>query len=221
MSRFASLPSPLADLGPGVRATRCRTVLGALAVVLLFSTGCATVAPAVEGPRPAAWATSVPVAPGLPNLFRVNAVLYRSAQPSREGFTLLGQHASLANGDPPIRTVLSLRAYNDDAPHVPLSAGLRLEHVSFKTWHPENEDVVDFLRIVTTPEFQPVLVHCRHGSDRTGMMVAIYRIVVEGWTKAQATDEMVNGGYGFHPVWQNLVRYIDELDVEAIKRATG
>lgn len=194
-------------------------MLAALAAVLLFSAGCATVPPAVEGPRPAGWATPVAAAPGLPNLFRVNATLYRSAQPSREGFALLGQQPSLANGDPPIRTVLSLRAYKEDAPLVPASTGVRLEQVSFKTWHPENEDVLDFLRIVTTPELQPVLVHCRHGSDRTGMMVAIYRIVVDGWTKAQATEEMVNGGFGFHPVWHNLVRYIDELDVESIKRA--
>lgn len=130
---------------------------------------------------------------------------------------MLGQQPSLAVGDQPIRTVVSLRAFNDDAPFVPPSSGLHLEQISFKTWHPENEDVIEFLRIVTTPARQPVLVHCRHGSDRTGMMVAIYRIVVEGWTKAQATDEMVNGGYGFHPVWQNLVRYVDELDVDAIK----
>jgi len=195
---------------------RRKAPLAALAGLLLCSTGCA-VAPVAGGPRPAAWATPVASAPGLPNLFRVNAMLYRSAQPSREGFTLLGQRPSLADGDPPIRTVLSLRAYKDDAPMVPPAAGLHLEHVSFKTWHPENEDVLAFLRIVTTPEFQPVLVHCRHGSDRTGTMVAIYRIVVEGWTKEQATAEMVNGGYGYHPVWRNLVSYIDELDVEAIK----
>lgn len=196
--------------------TRHSNLLAALAALLLCSTGCA-VAPAAEGPRPSEWATPIAALPGLPNLFRVNATLYRSAQPSREGFALLGRQASIANGDPPIRTVLSLRAYKDDAPLVPAGAGLHLEHVSFKTWHPEDEDVLDFLRIVSKPEFQPVLVHCRHGSDRTGTMVAIYRIVVEGWTKAQATDEMVNGGYGYHPVWQNLVRYIDELDVEAIK----
>jgi hypothetical protein len=196
---------------------RCKATIAALVAVLLFSTGCATVAPAVETARPAAWASPVAAAPGLPNLFRVNATLYRSAQPAREGFTLLGQQASLANGDPPIRTVLSLRAYKDDAPLVPASAGLHLEQISFKTWHPEDEDVLEFLRAVTTPELQPVLVHCRHGSDRTGMMVAIYRIIIDGWTKAQAIDEMVNGGYGFHPVWRNLVRYIDTLDVDAIK----
>jgi protein tyrosine/serine phosphatase len=147
----------------------------------------------------------------------VNSSLYRSAQPSKEGFVFLGTQASLANADPPIKTVISLRAFNDDAPLVPASSGLRLEQIRFKTWHPEDEDVVKFLRIATTPALQPVLVHCQHGSDRTGTMVAIYRIAFEGWTKAQATDEMINGGFGFHPMWQNLLRYIEELDVNAIK----
>jgi hypothetical protein len=48
-------------------------------------------------------------------------------------------------------------------------------------------------------------------------MVAIYRIAFEGWTKAQATEKMTSGGFGFHPLWQNLIRYIEELDVSAIK----
>nr|HNI57084.1 protein-tyrosine-phosphatase [Elusimicrobiota bacterium] len=60
-------------------------------------------------------------------------------------------------------------------------------------------------------------VHCQHGSDRTGTMVAIYRIAVQGWSKESALDEMVNGGYGFHPLWKNLRRYIRNLDVAAVK----
>jgi protein tyrosine/serine phosphatase len=191
-------------------------------LLLLLSTsaiigGCAAAAPVEPGPRPANWAAPVVASPGLPNLHRVNAALYRSAQPSREGFVLLDANESLASGDPPIRTILSLRVYKDDSSLVAASSALRLEDISFKTWHPEDEDVVKFLRIATTPALQPVLVHCRHGSDRTGTMVAVYRIVVEGWTKAEASDEMIHGGYGFHPLWQNLLRYIETLDVDAIR----
>jgi len=153
----------------------------------------------------------------VPNLYRVDASLYRSAQPTRAGFLFLESRPNLVAGDPPIKTVVSLRAFSVDPSLVATSSQLRLEEISFKTWHPEDEDIVRFLRIATTPALQPVLVHCRHGSDRTGAMVAIYRIVVGGWTKAQATDEMINGGYGFHPVWQNLLRYIDALDVNAIR----
>ncbi len=179
--------------------------------------GCATVAPVTAGSRPASWATPVEANPGLSNLHRVNASLYRSAQPSREGFVFLDTRTSLANGDPPINTIVSLRAFNDDSSLVAVSSPLRFEEISFKTWHPEDEDVVKFLRIATTPALQPVLVHCQHGSDRTGTMVAIYRIVIEGWTKAEATNEMINGGFNFHPVWQNLLRYIEALDVEAVR----
>jgi protein tyrosine/serine phosphatase len=189
-------------------------LLGASALI----NGCVTTAPVTaHDARPAQWATPVAASPGLPNLHRVNATLYRSAQPSREGFVRLDSHLSLASGDPPIRTVVSLRTSRDDASLITKSSALRLEEISFKTWHPEDEDVVEFLRIVTTPALQPVLVHCRHGSDRTGTMVAVYRIVIEGWTKAEATDEMIHGGFGFHPLWQNLLRYIEALDVDAIR----
>ena len=198
----------------GVRGVQCKATIVALLGALILVGGCA-VAPPAAGPRPENWASPVP--PGLPNLYRVNSSLYRSAQPLKEGFAFLNTQPRLADTDRPIKTVVSLRAFHDDGALAPASTELRLEQIWFKTWHPENEDVVKFLRIATTPAFQPVLVHCQHGSDRTGTMVAIYRIAVEGWTKAQATDEMINGGFGFHPMWQNLLRYIEELDVEAIK----
>ena len=177
----------------------------------------AEAAVAVDRARPENWATPVAASKGLPNLNRVSPALYRSAQPTRNGFALLSSQPNLVKGDQPIRTVVSLRAFNDDGPKVASTSSLRLEQIRFKTWHPEDEDVVKFLRIATTPAMQPVLVHCLHGSDRTGTMVAIYRIAYEGWSKAQATEEMINGGFGFHPMWKNLLRYIDELDVNAIK----
>ena len=120
-------------------------------------------------------------------------------------------------GSTPIRTVLSLRAFHDDSSILPAAPPLRYEQIRFNTWHPENEDIVKFLRVATTPELQPVLVHCQHGSDRTGTMVALYRIVVQGWSKEAALIEMTQGGYGFHPMWQNLTLYVMQLDVESLK----
>jgi protein tyrosine/serine phosphatase len=71
---------------------------------------------------------------------------------------------------------------------------------------------------VSNPKRTPVLVHCLHGSDRTGTMCALYRIAIQGWSKEDALKEMVEGGYGFHGVFQNLLDYLDELDIDDIKR---
>lgn len=48
-------------------------------------------------------------------------------------------------------------------------------------------------------------------------MVAVYRVTYEGWSKAEAMAEMIGGGFGFHPVWKNLLRHIENPDVDAIK----
>lgn len=194
------------------RATLAAPYLCAAAILL---GGCAA-GPPPAGPRPDTWATPVAVS-DVPNLYRVNASLYRSAQPTHEGIAGIHAGTGLVTGDPPIRTIVSLRTFRDDASLDEGSTAVTFERIPAQSWHPEDEDVVRFLRIATDPARQPVLVHCRRGADRTGTMVAIYRVVVEGWTKADAIDEMTQGGYGFHPVWQNLIRYVEELDVEAIR----
>ncbi len=135
-------------------------------------------------------------------------MLYRSAQPTAEGWDSLEKLG--------IRTVLSLRAFHPDS--IPKRSGLSAKRISFKSWHPEEEDVVEFLRIVRDPANQPLLVHCQHGADRTGMMIAIERMVIEGWSREDAIREMVDGGYGFHAIWQNLIDYVEHVDVERLRR---
>ena len=158
--------------------------------------------------RPANWAQKVEVA-GVTNFYRVTPNLYRGAQPTREGIKQLRQLG--------IRTVVNLRAFHSDRDEV---AGTGLKSVRFETkpWHAEKEDVVGFLQVVTNTNNLPVFVHCQRGADRTGMMCAMYRIVVCGWTKPEAIDEMKNGGFDFNPAWHDLVSFIEKADIADLKR---
>ena len=63
-----------------------------------------------------------------------------------------------------------------------------------------------------------MLVHCWHGSDRTGIIVAAYRIIYENWSVAQAEAEFCRDEYGHHEFWyRNLVRLLRSTDWAAMK----
>ena len=119
-----------------------------------------------------------------------------------------------------VRTVINLRSLHSDRRRIG-SHPLDYEHINMKAWHAEDDDVVAFLKLVTDPAKQPVFVHCKHGADRTGLVVAAYRIVVQGWPKQDAIAEMTDGGFGHHSLWHNLVEYLEQLDVGRIKREAG
>lgn len=182
-----------------------KPLLGLL--LALVVTGNLTAAEPVTN-RPPAWAVRVEKT-GLPNFHKVSDTLYRGAQPDIEGFRQLK-----ALG---IKTVVNLRSFHSDRDEM---NGLRFgyEHIWFKAWHAEDKEIVRFLKIVTNTNNTPVFVHCQHGADRTGTMCAIYRIAVQGWTKDAAIQEMTDGGYGYHVVWKNLIEYLRQLDVAALKK---
>ena len=149
---------------------------------------------------------------GLPNLHKVSDALYRGAQPTEEGYAALK-----AMG---VKTVVCLRESrsNDDAVR---QAALEPIHISSDAWDLKPDEVAAFLKVATDPARQPVFVHCRHGADRTGTMCAAYRIAVQGWTKGEALLEMTRGGFGFHSNFENLVEFLENLDVDALCRQAG
>ncbi len=161
--------------------------------------------------RPVNWAVPLE-APPLENFHRVSKELYRGAQPTREGMKHLATMG--------IKTVVNLRLTGSDRDEL-RGTGLDYVHIDVNPFRMSDDDVIRFLRIVTEPARAPVFVHCRHGADRTGTMCAMYRIVVCGWSKADAINEMVNGGFGFHEEFRNLVKYIEEADIEHLKRQAG
>jgi len=161
--------------------------------------------------RPATWAQPAELE-GVPNLHKVSDTLYRSAQPTAEGMQNLEKMG--------VKTIVNLRSYHSDRDEIG-DTKLAYEHIYMKPWHPERKEIVRFLQIVTDAERAPVLVHCQHGADRTGTMCAIYRVAVQGWSTEEALREMREGGFGFHEVWANLPEWIEDLDIESIKKDAG
>ncbi len=79
-----------------------------------------------------------------------------------------------------------------------------------------DNNVIESLRIISISD-GPILIHCWHGSDRTGLISAMYLIVFQGWLKNEAIDELMHGGYGYHSIYKNIQKYIRKADIEAIK----
>lgn len=126
--------------------------------------------------------------PGIENLHKVNDQLYRSGQPSKEGFSSLDSIG--------IHTVISLRnRVKDDrrAKHTDLN----LERIRVNTWRMNETDIVAALNLIQSST-TPVLIHCLHGSDRTGVIIAAYRMVIEGWSKEKAIEAFLAAEYGYH-----------------------
>ncbi len=149
---------------------------------------------------------------GVGNFHKVSQDLYRGAQPTSEGMKNLEKMG--------IKTVFNLRSLHSDRDELS-GTNLGYEHLTMKTWHPEHREFIHFLKVLSDPNKTPVFVHCQRGSDRTGTMCAAYRVVIQGWTKQQALDEMTRGGFGFYPGWDDLTTYIENLDTEAVKKEAG
>jgi tyrosine-protein phosphatase SIW14 len=131
----------------------------------------------------------------LPNFHRVNERLFRGGQPKPGGFERLGQLG--------IKTVVNLRDDDDRENQEQLDvehAGLRYFNIPLgRLGRPEDKQIEQVLSIINNPENHPVFVHCAHGADRTGVVIAVYRISQEGWTGEQAKAEAKR--YGLKP-WQ-------------------
>lgn len=159
--------------------------------------------------RPAHWARPVTV-PGVENAYQVTADLYRSAQPPDKAFAELKKFG--------VRTVVNLRSEHSDRETV-LASGLNYVAIPSQASNVDEYAILLFLRTVSDPARGPYLVYCHHGADRTGLMIAVFRVVVQGWTKEEAVREMRLGGYGFHSIYTNIVRYLKKFDPDKFRRS--
>lgn len=158
---------------------------------------------AMDGFRPARWAQPVQLK-GVPNLHRITNQLYRSAQPSQAGMQQLEKLG--------IEISINFRSFHDDQDEI-RGTNLIERRFPIKTWRLKDQQIVLILKCIKENQDRVVLLHCQHGADRTGMISAFYRMIFQNWTKDEALREMVDGGYGYHTVWTNIIDRIEEMDV--------
>lgn len=118
--------------------------------------------------------------------------LCRGGQPTREEIDSLAQAS--------IKTVICLRwgAKTIAAERKAVEdAGMQFVSLPLYYWRlPVMTEIDEFLALLASEAARPIFVHCFHGSDRTGLMIAMYRITCEHWTFQDAYEEMKR--YGFH-----------------------
>ncbi|SJZ82319.1 Protein tyrosine/serine phosphatase [Chitinophaga eiseniae] len=143
------------------------------------------------------------------NLHQVSDSIFRSAQPDHEDFSTLRKYG--------VASVLNLRSRHSDSAAA-TNTGLHLFHVEMEAKQFTDKEVIAALRVLRDAP-KPVLVHCRHGSDRTGVVIAMYRVVMQHWSREEAIGEMERGGFGFHQQYTNIPEYIRQADIGNIKNA--
>jgi protein tyrosine/serine phosphatase len=80
-----------------------------------------------------------------------------------------------------------------------------------------------YLEIVADQSRRPVLVHCAAGAYRTGVAIALYRMLFEGWPSDDAMREMAYYGcriHGDEPLITHLRTTYESIPEDFVKRLT-
>lgn len=181
-----------------------------LSLILLSSvplSGCIKTAPLDVQQRPQDWGMQIS---GKHNFYQISNTLYRSEQPDDQLLAELQKHQ--------IGTVINLRSRDKDQENLGHTQ-LKLVHIPIHTWAMDREDLLKVMQQIQQAKNnnEKVLIHCYHGSDRTGASVAMYRIIFEHWSIEDALREMKHGGYGFHVIWQNIPKIFTPENIKWIR----
>ncbi len=141
--------------------------------------------------------------PGVPNFHQVNEHVFRGGQPANTAWNSL---ASLG-----IKVIVDLRPATEHPTESEAraveAAGMRYVNVPMKKLGtPFDEAIFKVLALIQSDSGDRVLVHCQRGSDRTGTVIACYRILHDHWENQKALQEA--RAYGMYSIERGMMRYI-------------
>ncbi|QXW65454.1 tyrosine-protein phosphatase [Streptobacillus moniliformis] len=145
------------------------------------------------------------------NMYKIDGGVYRSQQLESEDLSIINELG--------IKTIINLRFFNRDKDKkIFKETDLILINNPLKTWNITPKEVAQILYdIEKSKENGAVLFHCYHGSDRTGLISGMYRIIYQDYEIDEALLELVQGSYGFHKIWSNIPKMFNENTVTEIK----
>lgn len=139
--------------------------------------------------------------PGIQRFEQVNEHIYRGGQPGKPGFRALAKMG--------VRTVIDLRykgAQSCWEKRTVESLGMHFIGVPMEMHAPTGGEMDHVLHLLNTSEDWPVFIHCEGGKDRTGTVIACYRITHDGWNNQKAYREARQHGLSTMEI--GLRRYI-------------
>jgi protein tyrosine/serine phosphatase len=131
----------------------------------------------------------------IPDFGEVTPTLYRGGQPKEHGFETLAKMG--------IQIVVDLRGDRKSEREEVTRFGMQYVPMHWQCSFPKDKIFADFINLIRTNPRKKIFVHCRVGDDRTGMMIAAYRMSEEGWSAERAEKEMIDFGFNF--VHRNLI----------------
>ncbi|TSJ90668.1 protein tyrosine phosphatase [Gilliamella apicola] len=144
------------------------------------------------------------------NFYQVSNDIYRSEQPSLKQIKQLDKFG--------IKTIINLRLWHSDRDKV-VNTGITEVWINMRAGNISDKKIIQILKTIKNSP-KPILIHCWHGSDRTGVVVAMYRLIFQNWSKRQVIDELMQPEFGHHyNIYPNIKNYINNVDVEQIRHA--